>query len=112
MTERLKMIRTKYKDHIHLMKRSVQSKCGYLFIFFFVCVESVATMLTQLTTGGKSDADIATPIKGPAAPRSKANATPVPDVNAQATPIHSERALPLSKKIIKRKKIRISNGNC
>lgn len=52
-------------------------------------------MLTQLTTGGKSDAEIATPIIGPAAPSSRANATPVPDVSAQATPIHRERALPL-----------------
>lgn len=60
-------------------------------------------MLTQLTTGGKSDAEIATPIIGPAAPRSKANATPVPDVSAQAIPIHSERALPL---IVSQKQIK------
>lgn len=39
-------------------------------------------ILTQLTTGGRRDAEIATPINGPAAPSSNANATPVPDVNA------------------------------
>lgn len=39
-------------------------------------------LLTQLTTGGRRDAEIATPINGPAAPSNKANATPVPDVNA------------------------------
>lgn len=35
-----------------------------------------------MTTGGKRDAEIATPINGPAAPSNNANATPVPDVNA------------------------------
>lgn len=39
-------------------------------------------ILTQLTTGGKRDAEIATPINGPAAPSNNANATPVPDVSA------------------------------
>lgn len=39
-------------------------------------------LLTQFTTGGKRDAEIATPINGPAAPSNNANATPVPDVNA------------------------------
>lgn len=54
---------------------------------------------TQLTTGGKREAEIATPISGPTAPCSKATATPVPDVNAHKTPIQRERALPLFKKI-------------
>lgn len=48
-----------------------------------------------MTTGGNRDADIATPINGPAAPSSNASATPVPDVNAHAIPIHKERAFPL-----------------
>lgn len=61
------------------------------------------TTLTQLTTGGKSDAEIATPIIGPAAPRSRARATPVPDVRAHATPIHNERALPLFQEKMKEK---------
>lgn len=39
-------------------------------------------ILTQLTTGGKRDAEIATPINGPDAPSNNANATPEPDVNA------------------------------
>lgn len=52
-------------------------------------------MPTQFTTGGSSDADIATPISGPTEPCSRATATPVPDVNAHRTPIHSERAFPL-----------------
>lgn len=56
---------------------------------------NVDKILTQFTTGGNNDADIATPIKGPDAPSSSANATPEPDVSAHATPIHSERALPL-----------------
>lgn len=51
---------------------------------------------TQLTTGGNSEALIATPIKGPALPCSKATATPLPDVNAHKTPIHKDLALPLS----------------
>lgn len=58
-------------------------------------VDESEEVLTQFTTGGKSDAEIATPIIGPAAPSSRASATPVPDVNAQAIPIHNERAFPL-----------------
>lgn len=56
---------------------------------------NVIRRLTQLTTGGNRDADIATPINGPADPSSNASATPVPDVNAHAIPIHKERAFPL-----------------
>lgn len=52
-------------------------------------------ILTQFTTGGNRDADMATPIRGPAEPCSKATATPVPDVRAQSTPIHKARTLPL-----------------
>lgn len=62
---------------------------------FQLGIGTVNKVLTQFTTGGKSDAEIATPIIGPAAPSSSASATPVPDVNAQAIPIHSERAFPL-----------------
>lgn len=51
--------------------------------------------LTQLTTGGRREALIATPINGPALPCRRATATPLPDVNAHKTPIHSDRALPL-----------------
>lgn len=69
-------------------------------------------LLTQLTNGGKSDAEIATPIIGPAAPRSNANATPVPDVNAQATPIHSARAFPLRVKAKKKTVIQIMLSIC
>lgn len=54
--------------------------------------------LTQFTMGGSSDAEIATPISGPAAPCSKATATPVPDVSAQKILIHKERELPLQEK--------------
>lgn len=50
---------------------------------------------TQLTTGGRSDAEIATPINGPADPCNKATATPVPDVKAHRIPIHKDRAFPL-----------------
>lgn len=52
-------------------------------------------LLTQLTTGGSREADMATPISGPAEPWSKATATPVPDVNAHKTPIQRARTLPL-----------------
>lgn len=47
-------------------------------IFFF----RFGKILTQLTTGGSRDAEMATPINGPAAPNSSATATPDPDVNA------------------------------
>lgn len=50
---------------------------------------------TQLTTGGRSEADMATPINGPAEPCNKATATPLPDVRAHRTPIHNERTFPL-----------------
>lgn len=60
--------------------------------------------LTQFTTGGNKDAEIATPISGPAAPSSKATATPEPDVNAHATPIHNERAFPLQHETDKKTK--------
>lgn len=53
------------------------------------------SILTQLTTGGSREADMATPIKGPAEPWSKATATPVPDVRAHKTPIQRARTLPL-----------------
>lgn len=46
--------------------------------------------LTQLTTGGSNEADMATPINGPLLPCSKATATPVPDGRAQRTPIQSD----------------------
>uniref|UniRef100_A0A8W7P6R9 Uncharacterized protein n=1 Tax=Anopheles coluzzii TaxID=1518534 RepID=A0A8W7P6R9_ANOCL len=49
----------------------------------------------QFTTGGNSEAEIATPINGPADPWSSATATPLPDVSAHRMPIHRERALPL-----------------
>lgn len=52
-------------------------------------------ILTQLTMGGNRDAEMATPINGPAEPCSNARATPEPDVSAQATAIHSDRAFPL-----------------
>jgi hypothetical protein len=52
-------------------------------------------ILTQLTTGGRREAEIATPINGPALPWSKATATPEPDVKAHKTPIHRDRAFPL-----------------
>ena len=42
--------------------------------------------LTQLTTGGRRDAEIATPINGPAEPCNKATATPLPEVKAHKTP--------------------------
>jgi len=48
-----------------------------------------------LTTGGSSEADMATPIKGPALPLSKANATPTPDGKANKTPIQRDRVVPL-----------------
>lgn len=51
--------------------------------------------LTQLTTGGSSDAEIAIPIRGPALPWRRAKATPVPEVRAQSTPIHNARTFPL-----------------
>lgn len=35
------------------------------------------------------------PMSGPALPCSRANATPVPDVSAQSTPIHRDLTLPL-----------------
>lgn len=57
----------------------------FIFVFLQKCQkndEIDTILLTQLTTGGKSDAEIATPINGPAAPSNNANATPVPDVNA------------------------------
>jgi len=46
--------------------------------------------LTQLTTGGNNEADMATPINGPLLPCSRATATPVPDGRAQRTPIQSD----------------------
>jgi len=51
---------------------------------------AVSLVLTQLTTGGNNEADIATPIKGPLLPCSRATATPVPDGRAQRTPIQSD----------------------
>lgn len=51
--------------------------------------------LTQFTTGGNKEAEMATPIKGPAAPCNKATATPVPEVKAHITPIQRDRAFPL-----------------
>lgn len=56
-------------------------------------------ILTQFTTGGSKEAEIAIPISGPALPWSRANATPVPDVKAQRTPIHRDRTFPLNIKI-------------
>lgn len=47
--------------------------------------------------GGSNDADIATPINGPALPCKSANATPVPDGKAQSIPIHNDLACPLNK---------------
>lgn len=44
-----------------------------------------------MTRGGNSDADMATPIRGPTLPMSRATATPVPDVSAHKTPIQRER---------------------
>lgn len=38
---------------------------------------------------------MAIPMSGPAMPCSNANATPVPDVKAQRTPIHNDRTFPL-----------------
>lgn len=52
-------------------------------------------LLTQFTTGGNNEAEIATPISGPAEPCNNATATPVPEVKAHKTPIHKERTLPL-----------------
>jgi len=46
--------------------------------------------LTQLTTGGSNEADMATPINGPLLPCNKATATPVPEGRAQRTPIQSD----------------------
>jgi hypothetical protein len=48
-----------------------------------------------LTTGCSSEADMATPIKAPALPLSKANATPVPDGRAHKIPTQRDRAMPL-----------------
>jgi len=48
-----------------------------------------------LTTGASSEADMAAPIKGPALPLSKANATPIPDGRQYKTPIQRDRAVPL-----------------
>lgn len=63
----------------------------YLFYFFiFDDQRYIILKLTQLTTGGNNEADIATPINGPLLPCSKAIATPVPDGSAQRTPIHSD----------------------
>lgn len=79
--------------------------------------------LTQLTTGGRRDAEIATPINGPAEPCNKATATPLPEVKAHKTPtnklyninnhlsvgdlfelpIQRLRALPLNSKARKKK---------
>lgn len=52
-------------------------------------------VLTVFTTGGRRDADIATPTKHPAFPPSTERATPAPDGKAMSTPIHRERGLPL-----------------
>lgn len=46
--------------------------------------------LTQLTTGGSRDAEIATPIRGPLLPWSRATATPVPEGRAHKIPIQSD----------------------
>lgn len=64
-------------------------------LIFPLLLRNILDVLTQFTTGGSNDADIATPINGPFIPCSNANATPDPDVKAQATPIHNERAFPL-----------------
>jgi len=85
-------------------KRSPVITFGWIFIepltevgqnFRELFTESWDTILTQLTAGGSSEADMATPIRGPALPWSKANATPVPDGRAHKTPIHSDREFPL-----------------
>lgn len=65
-------------------------------------------ILTQLTTGGSSEAEIATPISGPADPWSNATATPLPDVSAQRIPIHSDRAFPLDQLKEKKKKSKMN----
>lgn len=61
----------------------------------------IHTLLTQFTTGGSSDAEIATPINGPAAPWSSAIATPVPDIKAHKTATQRFRTLPLKTIFIK-----------
>lgn len=45
--------------------------------------------------GGKREADMATPIRGPALPCKSAKATPVPDGNAHKIPTHRDLAIPL-----------------
>lgn len=52
-------------------------------------------MLTQFTTGGNNEADMATPISGPLLPCSNATATPVPEGNAHSTPIQRDLKFPL-----------------
>lgn len=59
------------------------------------CYKLIDVILTQFTTGGNNDAEIATPINGPAAPKSNATATPEPEVRAHGSAIHNERAFPL-----------------
>lgn len=66
----------------------------------YIIKKSVKVIHTQLTRGGNSEADIATPINGPAEFCSRATATPLPEVNAHKTPIHNERALPLTREKI------------
>lgn len=96
-------------ENIKSFKKLVYKKCVHelenLKIYIKIYLQKLVhvhfckfnTILTQLTTGGKSEADIATPINGPTAPCSKATATPVPEVNAHKTPIHSDLAFPLNK---------------
>lgn len=55
----------------------------------------ILIILTQFTTGGSSDAEMATPINGPADPWSSAIATPVPDIKAHNTATQRFRTLPL-----------------
>lgn len=50
---------------------------------------------TALTTGGRSDADMATPTSDPAFPPSTERATPAPEGKAISTPTHKERSWPL-----------------
>lgn len=45
--------------------------------------------------GGNKDADMATPMRGPALPCRRAKATPVPDGKAHRTPIQRDLADPL-----------------
>ena len=62
----------------------------YFFIFISLYIYGYCFVLTQFTTGGNKEADIATPIKGPLLPCNNATATPVPDGKAHNTPIQRD----------------------